>query len=662
MVKLRFFRRPFRVVIYLAAGLLLCTTFLTEMIEVGPPFVNIDQAAAEQHVDPAEIQRRYRSLQSEYHKKRTAGYDLREVNVLVLRLRDAFEKKDWNRVIHLLDDVAAALARTRAPSKTSTEPQAGHGAVNAESTRSAPQNVTESLAQHEFAYGMDYARFKNWMNISDPPRLFSETGARWIKFTGVPWSLIEPKSNGGYRWNLLDELVRSYQKQGFKILAVLICDAKWATKVSSSKGSTRGGARTASPPKDGYWDRYAAWISAVVERYDMDGEQDMKGLREPILDFEIESEAQHDLFWQVPKGTSPLQGYAKTLKTAYEAAHRANPNVRIILAGMNFGDLFDDGEEKSDEELNRFIHERFRHRPGMKELYLSSLDFIKDSLKLYRHFDAVEFHYNHDYRAGYSTMNWIRSKMAENGYSKPIWAGDALIASSRVVHSTNHSYPLSLGDKVFEALDNRRDPHHERAWKWHLSEQASNLVKKIMIALDTGMAGIMAANEADWPSWRSHGKFWVYAGFYGQDHPKLPASVKGRRPVFYTYRLITDKLGTDKKAIERLGSRADRNLFLYRVKKTNGRQILVGWYDDPNARVALESVRTLPQLFKVMSNSRSKIVDMSPYVSTTNVRVTRIITGLEETNRPVRPPDEILPAGEVKLSGEPVFVVAHNPK
>ncbi len=631
-----------------------------EALARAKPPGGLHPATGEQ-VDPVELQQRFRKLQAEYREKRASGADMSEANPYILQLREAFEQKDWPRLSDALDKITEALAQTGAPSKPSTETQVQRDADTAESTRATAENVTESPAPHEFAFGLDYARFKNWMNIPDPPRLFSETGARWIKFTGVPWSLIEPKSEGGYRWELLDELVRSYQKYNFKIMAVLICDARWAVTVSSFEGLARGGAKTASPPKDGYWDRYAAWISAVVERYDMDGRQDMEGLREPVLDFEIESEAQHDLFWRVPKGHNPARDYEKLIKTAYEAAHNANPNARIILSGMNFGDLFDDGEDKSDDELKQLIHERFKDRRGMRELYLSSLKFIKDSLKLHRYFDAVEFHYNHDYRAGDPTMNWIRSHMARNGYSKPIWAGDALIASSRVVHSRNHSYPLGLGDKVFDALDNHRDPNHKRAWKFHMAEQASSLVKKIMVALDTGMAGIMSANEADWPSWRSHGKFWVYAGFYGQDHRELAASEKGRRPVFYTYKIVIDKLGVDKKVTERLRY-ADRNIFVYRVTKPDGRENLVGWYDDPDARAALESVQTPPQLFEVMDKRRSTIVDLSPYVPTTKARITRIITQLEGTNRPARPPDRIVASDAVTLSSEPVFVDVSSEK
>jgi hypothetical protein len=333
----------------------------------------------------------------------------------------------------------------------------------------------------------------------------------------------------------------------------------------------------------------------------------MPGLNEPVTDFEIESEAQHDGYFQVSKGQDRLDQYTRLLKTAYRAAHAANPKVRIILTGINMGDIFDDGRSLSDRQIAKIYLQRLIHVPQRLYLVLSYFNFVKNILRLKDYFDVIEFHYNLNYIGGYGQMNWIKNKMAEYGYSKPIWAGDALIATPAEAPPSLYKPFPKLGSRLFDALNSAASPYNKRVWGWYLADQSANLTKKIIVAFDTGMEGVMAANQSDWPQWASipGQRCWVYGGFYGQDDPKfpVPGSLKGKRPVFYNYRLIIDKIGPRIKNIERLNIAADSNLFVYRITKPDNRYLYVAWYEDPVARAGLRAVRTLDEFLRVVAGA-----------------------------------------------------------
>ena len=73
------------------------------------------------------------------------------------------------------------------------------------------------------------------------------------------------------------------------------------------------------------------FITALVERYDGDGLDDMPGLLFPMLHYQVCNEAYNELFWA---GT--VEEYGAHLKRLRQAARRACPQVKIILSGVCF--------------------------------------------------------------------------------------------------------------------------------------------------------------------------------------------------------------------------------------------------------------------------------------------------------------------------------------
>lgn len=494
-------------------------------------------------------------------------------------------------------------------------------------------NTVKCQGQYEtdpFGYGFDYARLPGFFGIDSPHETAGETGADWIKLPWVYWDLVRPDPGMPYEWEALDLMVKNYQQEGFEIWMQISCNAEWACEEVDST-VTIDPRFISRPPKAGYWDDYSDFVRDVVERYDYDGDQnDMPGLVKGINYFEIESEAQHDDFWQVPEGysLSPVEAYGVLLDSAYNAVHSANPEAKVILSGVNFGDIFDNGLNYSTDDLVEIINLRFQNYPQIIQFYLESLHFIDQSISFINSYDAVEFHYNSDYISAYGVTDYLRSKMLEYGEHKPIWAGDALISNHNlgdVFLHVRHPYPY-VSSMLLDILSDTSSPYNREMWDWHLEEQASNLVKKIVLSLHTGIQGIMSANECDWLEDLTYGgTYWEFAGFYGQDSELLPDYAKGQRPVTYTYRFLSDSIGTSPKNIERIpyGNEA---VYMYEITRSNLDTIYVLWYEDPATAEALETVSDTDQFFTLLNSRESVSVDLSQYSHSTSLLVTKTIT------------------------------------
>lgn len=516
---------------------------------------------------------------------------------------------------------------------------------------------TVAISPDEFAYGLDYARFKGAGGIEDPGQLYSQTGATWIKFPFVSWNIVQPKEDGPYDWRYVDSVVKNYQEYDFEIFMQTICNAEWAVEPKESPGT---GLFVARPPREGtlndpnkYRRAYADFIYAVVERYDGDGIDDMPGLQKPITHLEIESEAQHEGYWQVPSEKDPIEEYIKLLEIAYKAAHNANPDVVVILNGINFGDIFDDGTMYTYDELLQKVNDTFPHYPVVKDFYNSGYTFIYETLKMNDYYDAVEFHYNQNYKAAYGVTKFIRNVMLENGSVKPIWAGDALIANSfvtKVPIAFNHPYPR-MENKIFFALDDPKNPYHNKAWEWHLREQSANLVKKIMVSFEVGLSGIMAANEFDWKDHDVNTGNWRFGGFYGILDKNLDGIPLGKRPVFYQYKYIIDTLGLSPESVERIDMNDD-NTYVYRVVLEDGLRVFVAWYEDPVAEKQILEADTMEDFISIQNSKRTITIDFSPYISSENVEVIHTITEHGQSS----PYKEIVRKDKIVFGSVPVFI------
>ena len=493
----------------------------------------------------------------------------------------------------------------------------------------------EPIPENKFGFGIEYL-MPPPAGLSDIINVYSETGATWSKFNGpgIGWNDIEPKPPVGgkhtYYWNKVDEMVLTAQRAGFRnLIVVLKSSSKWGTRKTKLRGplerlSASRGTVSALPGSGQNLKYYQDYVFNFVERYDGDGRDDLPGLLYPILDYEIETEAQHGVYW---KGT--VDEYVTLLKAAYEAVKKANPGARVILSGFTFFDIFDEGP-RNEGEISRFIDELplryprgdIRHKFGEK--FRSQLDFNARILREKDYFDLVEFHLLSYYKSIPGIVKWIRDQMSKNGYEKPIWMGDAGAViipcsdkkgflSAWLTYTIFSKAPYPNGDELFKILKtglNKPGLSYQEVKGWFDAEQARILVKSLVLAMGEGIEG------SNWWTWKDvpqllksngTGRSWALCGLIDDDN-------RTKRPVFYTYKLLIQKLGAFS-SVEKLNIRPDVNAYKFIVR---GKPVYVAWYDSGIAQSP--------------NQSKSISIDLSLVIGKEAIRMTSIITTRSQTD------------------------------
>jgi len=514
-----------------------------------------------------------------------------------------------------------------------------------------------------FAFGMEYVfpinASTNGYKIAHHYR---ELGATWAKFNGpgTHWDDIEPDPPVAgvhrYQWRLVDEAVRALQGAGFPYLTIVIGPrSKWGCRGEEGFFSQLKVKLAASPPKDEHWGDYLAWVEAFVERYDMDGVDDMPGLKVPVRHYEILTEAQGEVCW---RGT--VEQYVELLRRSHAAAKRANPDTKIILSGFWFADLFDKGP-LSDAEIERKLRTAPSQYPAndvrhkTTQQFRGIIDFNKRILEEKDYFDEVEFHLLSNYTAVEGTVDWIRRRMKENGYSKPIWVGDGGALTQIPCHNrkgmmaaftTFNQFEPALyddGDVIYEVLTGGKSAGgytHAQVRAWFYKDQACYLAKSLITEMGLKLAGTNIYTWLDGkPNTLMSGAMrnWQIGGLReGNFHPKAVVGLP--RPSFYTYKMIIDRLGQFSDA-EKV-AHADTRLKGYRFTVA-GRPIYALWLDDGVAQ-------------KPGQEEAAAKIDLSSLLPHDRVRSIRIITEYGRT----QPTVETMPAGDFLLTETPVLVEA----
>jgi hypothetical protein len=155
------------------------------------------------------------------------------------------------------------------------------------------------------------------------PRLFAGTGMQWVNFAGVGWNAIEPNPPQSglhrYKWEKLDRAIRVWQEHGFRIAVSLRLGNGWFAGPIKYRPAGLELKDTDRLPAEEYMDHYRAWITALVERYDGDGVDDMPGLRYPVLHYQVGNEYANPAFW-----TGTPEDYRVLLQETGEAARAAH--------------------------------------------------------------------------------------------------------------------------------------------------------------------------------------------------------------------------------------------------------------------------------------------------------------------------------------------------
>jgi len=156
-------------------------------------------------------------------------------------------------------------------------------------------------------------------------------GIRWDLPTTYPpfsWQLIE-KEKGKFDWSGGDQYVQLAQKYGFATDATIYPftdwdQANWGSRKLYPNFPEFGLSRR--KPHD--MNAFMTFVSAMVERYDGDGKNDMPGLKYPIKYWGTFGEPDMSNF----DGT--VQDYIEIMEATYKAVKRADPGAKVVQGAM----------------------------------------------------------------------------------------------------------------------------------------------------------------------------------------------------------------------------------------------------------------------------------------------------------------------------------------
>jgi hypothetical protein len=182
-------------------------------------------------------------------------------------------------------------------------------------------------------YGMNVFVWGNPSTTDRDLGRVRDAGFTWQK-TLFKWSDIEPVQ-GQFNFSESDRVIRQSAANGIKVIARLDFQPTWARRDGAHNG-----------PPDNY-DDFGRFVSELVKRYRTDSQigtlQAIEVWNEPNLARE---------WGNAPINEAQAADYVRLLKSAYEAAKAADPNIVVITAGLSPTGWSDDTARPDDLYLN----------------------------------------------------------------------------------------------------------------------------------------------------------------------------------------------------------------------------------------------------------------------------------------------------------------------
>ncbi|MCP4167034.1 MAG: hypothetical protein GY759_14270 [Chloroflexi bacterium] len=332
----------------------------------------------------------------------------------------------------------------------------------------------------------------------DLPEPLRQSGATLVMLDDVRWGYVEPEPPQEgihfYEWDdeiaALDTRVQTYQQVGFELGIVLRAWNTWARAASPQGGLAAAAAST--PPRVEYRADYAAWVEAVVERYDGDGVDDYPGLVDtdgdgsvdPIRYYQIETDAVSGIWWQGATPEQTVSDYLFLLDAAAEAARRASPQATILLASIPGLDLLD--QFPTPEGLEDIV-------TNIDPAACGAIAAYAELLQKENAYDIATVSSAADYTGLATLSDWIATLA---GRPLEVWitgstSAPALTADPQSL-SVNPLFPGN-GESLWANLQQGDDTTE----RWYQAEQARLSVKKWVYAAWSGFDALIVGLEQD---------------------------------------------------------------------------------------------------------------------------------------------------------------------
>ncbi len=339
--------------------------------------------------------------------------------------------------------------------------------------------------------GLEYLLSDNPARLRRLAQSFAATGVPAIKHLPdqVTWGAMQAHASAPLDFTILDNYVRETQAAGFRELVI-------ALKSHNPWGSVdvRPLQATHAAPRPAYTSLYSAWVTAIVERYDGDGVEDMAGLQRPVRLYEVGVEFSS-------YEPEPAADYLEMLALAYQAAHAAYPEVQVAHAAFLTTTAFDTNPGPSEYEA-AFA----QAAPAIHEHSLAELRAILDRPDL---FDLLNIHALGDPGEIEQIVRWLHYETGQRGYTKPIMISDTTPSPFMAWGpATRCDRPRAwMGQVIYPATEADRcrlatffsqlTAGDEALRRWTQGFTAQDLVQKVVIAADQGIVLINTAFTED---------------------------------------------------------------------------------------------------------------------------------------------------------------------
>ena len=172
--------------------------------------------------------------------------------------------------------------------------------------------------------GVVYQGTWNIMNATQRGKVLDdlkESGVGWVTMD-MGWINLEPNGPGQYSMSNVaewDKQVTEIRARGLKIMSIFQRAPKWASGTTNRNGR----------PKDP--EAYAKAAAWVAKRYD--GSSVSPTLR--IDAIQLWNEPNLPLYWAPEPASTKISSFATLIKSAGTAVKKANPNMKVVAAGVN---------------------------------------------------------------------------------------------------------------------------------------------------------------------------------------------------------------------------------------------------------------------------------------------------------------------------------------